>query len=93
MQRGRRIALAVDSQWYRTVEDHSFLKEGQLSSHPTDLLLGTIESDDPIGVWLKPDERYSSFSETSLLVPWRFIVAAMLLGPNDEAKLVGFGAS
>ncbi|HXR39203.1 MAG TPA: hypothetical protein VN776_08920 [Terracidiphilus sp.] len=90
MQAGRRIAFAVDSLWYRTLEAHNFLKGGQLDDHPTDLLVGTIESDDLNGVWIKPDERFSEFPKGSLLVPWRYIVAAALLGPDEEANLLGF---
>jgi hypothetical protein len=90
MQVGRRIAFAVESSWYRTLEAHNFLRGGQLDDHPTDLLLGTIESDDINGVWIKPDERFSEFSKSSLLVPWRYILAASLLGPDEESKLLGF---
>jgi hypothetical protein len=90
MKVGRRIALAVESSWYRTLEAHNFLRGSQLDDHPTDLLLGTIESDDLNGVWIKPDERFSEFSKGSLLVPWTYIVAAALLGPDEEARLPGF---
>jgi hypothetical protein len=90
MQVGRRIAFAVESSWYKTLAAHNFLRGGQLDDHPTDLLLGTVESNDLNGVWIKPDERFSEFSKGSLLVPWRYIVAAALLGPDEEAKLHGF---
>jgi len=93
MQVGRRVALAVESQWYRALEPHNFIKGSQIEDHPTDLLIGSIESDDLNGVWIKPDEAFSQFPKASLLVPWRFIVAAMLLGPDDETKLVGFQGS
>ena len=90
MQVGRRIALAVDSQWYKTLEDHRFLKGSQIEDHPTDLLVGSVESDDPNGVWIKPDKRFSDYPAASLFVPWQFIVAAMLLGPDDDTKFLGF---
>ena len=89
---GRKIALAVDAQWYRAVEAHRFLKNGTKNAgQATDLLTGTIESlDDMNGVWLKPDEDDSDFSKASMLVPWRFIVTAMLMGPDEENSLRGF---
>jgi hypothetical protein len=90
MQLGKRIALAVESHWYNALEGHKFLIGGQMGDHPTDVLVGTVESDDLSGVWIKPDERFSEFSKSPLFVPWRFIVSAVLLGPDDEAKLIGF---
>ncbi len=90
MQVGRRVAFAVDSQWYRTLEAHNFLKGGQVGDHPTDLLIGAIESDDVNGAWIRPDERFSEFSKSTLLVPWRYIVAAALIGPEEEPNLLGF---
>jgi len=90
MEIGRKIALAVDSQWYKTIEAHKFLRESQMDDHPTDILVGTIDSDDPNGLWIKPSESYSLFSKSSLFIPWRVIVSAILLGP-DEDSLIGFG--
>jgi hypothetical protein len=90
MEIGRKIALAVDSQWYRTIEGHKFLKGSQLTDHPSDVLVGTLVMyDDPNGLWIKPDERFSEFSKGSLFVPWRFVISAVLLG-KDEEKLIGF---
>jgi hypothetical protein len=90
MQNGKRVGFVVDSEWYRTLAAHNFLKNSQLNDHPTDLLVGTVESDDLTGVWIKPDDGFSEFSKASLLVPWRYIVAAVLFGPDDEKKLSGF---
>jgi hypothetical protein len=89
---GRKIALAVDAQWYKAVEAHRFLKDGPKNAEqPTELLSGSIEDlDDINGVWLKPDEKDSDFSKASLFIPWRFIVTAMLMGPDEEQKLRGF---
>jgi hypothetical protein len=39
-------------------------------------------------VWIKPDERFSDSSKSSLFVPYRFIVAAVLLDVDDEAKVL-----
>ncbi len=90
MQIGKKIAFAVESGWYRALVAHSFLKGEQLTEHPTDLLLGTVESQDDLGVWIKPDERYSYFPASSVLVPWRFIVSAIPLGQEEEKRLLGF---
>lgn len=89
---GRRIALAVDAQWYSAVEGHGFLKNGSKNAeHPTELLTGCTESlDDVNGVWMKPDEDDSDFSKASMLIPWRFIITAMLMGPDEEKSLRGF---
>lgn len=91
---GRKIALAVDAQWYRAVEAHRFLKNGPKNvDQPTELLTGSIESlDDINGVWLKPDDDDSDFSKGSMLIPWRFVVTAMLMGPDEEKILRGFSA-
>jgi hypothetical protein len=32
----------------------------------------------------------SAFSKASMLVPWRFIVSAMLMDADEEKKLTGF---
>ena len=90
MQVVRRIALAVDSQWYKSLEAHNFLKESQFGSHPTDLLIGAIESEDINGIWIKPDNRFSNFSKSTLLVPWRHVVSAALLGQDEEASMLRF---
>lgn len=91
---GRKIAIAVDAQWYRAVEAHKFLKNGpETPDQSADLLMGTIESIDDInGIWLKPDEKNSDFSKASMLIPWRFIVTAMLMGPDEENSLKGFSS-
>lgn len=92
IQTGRRVALAVDAPWYNAIQEHRFLKNGQTNKeHPTDLLTGQIESlDDPNGLWIKPSEYSSDYPAASLFVPWRFIVGAMLLGPDDEKRFPGF---
>lgn len=90
---GRRIALAVDVNWYKALEGHAFLKNGQVfgPDHPTDVLIGTVQSaDDVTGIWIKPSERMSTFPKASMLVPWRFIVSAMLMDADEEKKLTGF---
>ena len=88
MKPGRRIALAVDRRWYETIAKHKFLKGLSLNDHATDLIAATIDDlECPQGIWVKPDERFSDFSEGSLFIPWDVIVAAMLLGPDDENKL------
>jgi hypothetical protein len=85
---GRKIALAVKSEWYTAIAKHKFLKEPSLAAHATDLFTATIEDlESPEGIWVKPDGRFSDFSLASLFVPWKAIVAAMLLGPDDEKKL------
>jgi len=89
---GRRIALAVTREWYETIAKHKFLKDLSLADHPTDLMTATIEDLKSLqGIWVKPDERFSDFPEGSLFIPWSVIVAAFLLGPDDEKKL-GFAA-
>jgi hypothetical protein len=90
MQSNRKVALAVDSEWYRALQSHKFLQGAQWQEHPTDVLVGTVDSEDAIGVWIKPDERFSEFSKASLLVPWRYIVSAVHLGPDEEQKMLGF---
>lgn len=85
---GRKIALAVNSEWYTTIAARRFLKDASDKGHPTDILQGRVEDlESPQGIWLKPDERYSDYPEGSLFVPWGVIVAAVLLGPDDEKKL------
>ena len=80
--------LAVDREWYATNAQHKFLKELSPVEHPTDLLTATVDDlESPQGIWVKPDERYSEFSMSSLFIPWNVIVAAVLLGPDDEKKL------
>jgi hypothetical protein len=86
----RKIAIAVKREWYRAIAKHKFLKEKEPSfaDHATDLFTATIEDlESPEGIWVKPDERFSDFSLASLFVPWNAIVAAMLLGPDDEKRL------
>jgi hypothetical protein len=85
---GRKIALAVHREWYQSIATHKFLKEEQPPDHPTDVFQGTIEDlESPQGIWVKVDERYSHFPLGSLFVPWSAIVAAMLLGPDDDIRL------
>ena len=85
---GRKIALAVTKEWYTAMVDHRFLKEPSLADHPTDLFSATVQDiTGDHGVWVKPDEKYSDFPKGSMFVPWRVIVAAALLGPDDETKL------
>jgi hypothetical protein len=91
MQVDRKTAFAVDSQWYKSLAEHKFLKDSQICDHPTDLLIGSVESEDANGVWIKPDERFSEFSKGSLFIPWRYIVSAVLLGADEEARFLGFG--
>jgi hypothetical protein len=85
---GRRIALAVETGWYQTLQGHNVLKNA-IPGHPTDILIGIVEELDlPHGVWIKPDDRFSDSSKSSLFVPYRFIVAAVLLDVDDEAKIL-----
>jgi hypothetical protein len=87
---GRRIALAVQKDWYHTIQAHKFLKGMCSAEHPTDVFTASVEDvEAPYGIWVKPDEHFSDFSKGSLLVPWHVIVAAVLLGPDDEKK-IGF---
>jgi hypothetical protein len=92
MQIGRRVAVIVHAMWYEALEGHRVLKDRQLADHPTDLLVATIESDAPAGLWVKPDERFSDFPKSSLFIPWQSIVAAVLLDTDEEPKLRGFAA-
>lgn len=90
---GRRIALAVDVNWYKALEGLAFLKDGQVfgPDHHTDVLIGTVQfADDVNGIWIKPSERMSAFPKASMIVPWRFIVSAMLMDADEEKKLTGF---
>ena len=85
---GRKIALAVDSNWYQILAGHRFFKNSQPAEHPTNMFAATIEDlSGSNGIWVKPDARFSDFPEGLLFVPWRFIVAAVVLGPDDERKL------
>jgi hypothetical protein len=85
---GRKIALAVKREWYTAIAKHKFLKEPSSADHRTDLFTATIEDlESPEGIWVRPNERFSDFSLASLFVPWNAIVAAMLLGPDDEKRL------
>ena len=95
LSEGRRIALAVDVNWYKAAEGHGMLKNGPLQGitqdNPTDLLIGTIQSsNDMNGLWIKPSDLNSAFPKASMLVPWRFIVGAMLMDADEEKKLTGF---
>jgi hypothetical protein len=85
---GRRIALAVDSEWYRILQEHRFLKGAAITAHPTDLITASVESlDFPHGIWVKPDEKSSDYPKAAMFIPWRFIFAAVLLDADDEAKM------
>lgn len=88
---GKRIALAVSSEWYRTVQKHRFLKDASANTdHPSDVFVATLDDlESPHGIWVKPDEQFSDFPKGSLFVPWRVIISAVLLGPDDERK-IGF---
>jgi hypothetical protein len=56
--------------------------------HSTDLITATIDDfESEHGLWVKPDQDCSDFSRASLFIPWRFVVAAVLLGPDDDNKL------
>jgi hypothetical protein len=49
---GRRIALAIDHDWYAAVAKHKFLKDLVLDDHPTDLISATIDDlGNPQGIW------------------------------------------
>jgi hypothetical protein len=92
---GRKIALAVDANWYRALQGHRFLKGGnQNTESPTDLMIATIESlEEPGGMWVKPDERFSDFSKSPLFIPWIYVWSAVFLGPDEDKKLAGFRSS
>jgi hypothetical protein len=91
IEKGRRIALAVDAKWYKAVEEHAyFLKGSKVNRQPLDLLMGTVESVDmPLGMWIRADERFTHFP-MPLFIPWQYIFSAALLGPDEEKKLAGF---
>ena len=96
VEAGRKIALAVDRKWYIAIAGHRFLKGvSQHEDHPTEILTGELQDfEGTEGVWLKPNEECSDFPKGSLFVPWRFIFAAVLLGPDDEARFKpGFSSS
>ena len=85
---GRKIALAVDREWYKTIAKHRFLKGSSLVEHSTEVFVAVAEDlNGPHGIWVKPDERFSDFPESSLFVPWHVIIAAVLVGPGEEKKL------
>ena len=85
---GRKIAIAVQREWYESVAKHRFLKEETPEEHLTDLFQGTVEDlESPQGIWVKVEERYSHFPLGSLVVPWSATVAAMLLGADDKMSL------
>ena len=85
---GSKIALAVDREWYTTIAKHRFLKDSALIEHSTAVFAAVVQDlNGPQGIWVKPDGRFSDFSESSLFVPWSVIMAAVLLAPDDEKKL------
>ena len=85
---GRKIALAVERGWYKTIAKHKFLKDSSLIEHSTEVFAAVVEDLNGMhGIWVRPDERFSDFPESSLFVPWSVIIAAVLLGPDDEKKL------
>jgi hypothetical protein len=87
---GRRIALSVRREWYRSVAEHKFLKNLSPVDRPTAVFTATVEDlENPTGVWVKPDERFSDFPLNALYVPWDVIETAVLLGPDGEKK-IGF---
>jgi hypothetical protein len=62
---GRKIALAVNSDWYLTIAAHRFLKNVPEVSHPTNILRGRVEDlESAQGIWLKPDARFSDYPES-----------------------------
>ncbi len=85
---GQEIALAVDREWYKTIAKHKFLKDSALIEHSTEVFAGVVQDlNGPHGIWVKPDEGFTEFSESSLFVPWSVIIAAVLLAPHDVKKL------
>ena len=90
---GKRVALALTSEWCQSMAKHRFLKTEAFldTGHPTDLLVGEIQSLESVhGIWVKPDETFSDFPKGTFFIPWSVIVGAALLGPDDEKKVVGF---
>jgi hypothetical protein len=90
MQVGKKIAVVVETIWYRQLVGVNFLTNAQIEDNPTDMLVGTTVSEEPNGIWLKPDQRYSPFSKSSLFIPWRFIWSAIVLGAEEEKQMLGF---
>jgi len=88
---GRKVALIVEGNWYAILQRHRFLKDQPIETEQsTNALSGELQDvENPNGIWLKPDEKWSEFSRGSLFVPWQFILTVVLLGP-DEDKRPGF---